>query len=341
MYSSTPPTSAKRQHEQRPARSRGRRTTGSASAARARGTAPRLRAMRERRRARRATDEPARPTTTLRKTRRAVRQRDELPQRRQDRAADSAGRAAGTTGPAACGRAERRREATCGRDRHGHPQIAKRMITDYRVRSPTMKLPTARSLFHRLHSRRTGTGSVDRRDHHADLSDVDLRAGRARPAQGLRVRAHAESDAVGARSQSRGHRRRPRRRSRSRPACPRSTRSPRGSSTGDHVVVTDNTYGGTFRLFDKVLTRYGIHVQLRRHVGPGGDRARDHAGDEAGLRRDADQSGPAADGHRGRRRRSRIGTARSSPSTTRSRARACSGRSRSAPISSCTARRST
>src|SRR6187549_670826 len=29
-------------------------------------------------------------------------------------------------------------------------------------------------------------------------------------------------------------------------------------SAGDHVVVTDNTYGGTFRLFDKVLTRYGL-----------------------------------------------------------------------------------
>jgi cystathionine beta-lyase/cystathionine gamma-synthase len=30
-------------------------------------------------------------------------------------------------------------------------------------------------------------------------------------------------------------------------------------SSGDHVVVTDNTYGGTFRLFDKVMTRYGLH----------------------------------------------------------------------------------
>jgi cystathionine beta-lyase/cystathionine gamma-synthase len=28
--------------------------------------------------------------------------------------------------------------------------------------------------------------------------------------------------------------------------------------SGDHVVVTDNTYGGTFRLFDKVLTKYGM-----------------------------------------------------------------------------------
>jgi len=28
--------------------------------------------------------------------------------------------------------------------------------------------------------------------------------------------------------------------------------------SGDHVIVSDNTYGGTFRLFDKVLTRYQI-----------------------------------------------------------------------------------
>src|SRR5262245_34351828 len=27
---------------------------------------------------------------------------------------------------------------------------------------------------------------------------------------------------------------------------------------GDHVVVSDNTYGGTFRLFDKVLTKYQL-----------------------------------------------------------------------------------
>ena len=28
--------------------------------------------------------------------------------------------------------------------------------------------------------------------------------------------------------------------------------------SGDHVVVTDNTYGGTFRFFDKVLTKYKL-----------------------------------------------------------------------------------
>ena len=29
-------------------------------------------------------------------------------------------------------------------------------------------------------------------------------------------------------------------------------------SAGDHVIVTDNTYGGTFRLFDRVLTKYQL-----------------------------------------------------------------------------------
>jgi cystathionine gamma-lyase/cystathionine beta-lyase/cystathionine gamma-lyase/homocysteine desulfhydrase len=33
-------------------------------------------------------------------------------------------------------------------------------------------------------------------------------------------------------------------------------------ATGDHVIVTDNTYGGTFRLFDKVLTRYGLRFSF-------------------------------------------------------------------------------
>ncbi len=28
--------------------------------------------------------------------------------------------------------------------------------------------------------------------------------------------------------------------------------------SGDHVIVTDNTYGGTYRLFEHVLTRYGL-----------------------------------------------------------------------------------
>ena len=42
-------------------------------------------------------------------------------------------------------------------------------------------------------------------------------------------------------------------------------RSPRCSKSGDHVVVSDNTYGGTFRLFDKVLRAVPADVHLRRH----------------------------------------------------------------------------
>lgn len=37
---------------------------------------------------------------------------------------------------------------------------------------------------------------------------------------------------------------------------------------GDHVIVTDNTYGGTYRLFERVLTRYQLtfsYVDTARH----------------------------------------------------------------------------
>lgn len=33
-------------------------------------------------------------------------------------------------------------------------------------------------------------------------------------------------------------------------------------ASGDHVIVTDNTYGGTFRLFDKVMRRYGLQFSF-------------------------------------------------------------------------------
>ena len=39
--------------------------------------------------------------------------------------------------------------------------------------------------------------------------------------------------------------------------------------SGDHVVVTANTYGGTFRLFDKVLTRYQIEFSYVDTSEPG------------------------------------------------------------------------
>ena len=65
--------------------------------------------------------------------------------------------------------------------------------------------------------------------------------------------------------------------------------------SGDHVVVTDNTYGGTFRLFDKVLTPLPAGVQLRRHVAARAHRAGAPSEHAAALRGDADQPGDAAD----------------------------------------------
>ena len=112
-------------------------------------------------------------------------------------------------------------------------------------------------------------------------------------------------------------------------------------ATGDHVVVTDNTYGGTFRLFDKVLTRYGLTFSFVDTSDLAATERAITPTTKLRLHRDADQSGPAAHGHRGRRNpRARRGRARGAW-TTRSRARACSGRSSSAPISWCTARRNT
>ena len=47
--------------------------------------------------------------------------------------------------------------------------------------------------------------------------------------------------------------------------------------SGDHVVVSDNTYGGTFRLFDKVLQRSRPDLHLRGHVEARRRRTRVHA----------------------------------------------------------------
>ena len=110
--------------------------------------------------------------------------------------------------------------------------------------------------------------------------------------------------------------------------------------TGDHVIVSDNVYGGTFRLFDQVLTPLSADVHLRRHRRSRRDRARVHAGHAAAVRRNAEQSGDAADRSATRPPISPIATAPGWSSTTPLPARTSSGRSSSAPTSSRTARRS-
>ena len=214
--------------------------------------------------------------------------------------------------------------------------IENRMMTE---NVTTMTLP-GRALLDHLHPRRADAGSGHRRDHHADLPDVDLRAGRARPAQGLRVRADAEPDARGARSNI--------------AAIEGGTGAFAYASgmaaigaiaslltPGDHVVVTDNTYGGTFRLFDRVLTKYGLEFTYVDTSQPDADRAGRSSGHQDAVRRDAHQPGDAADRPRRRRGDRRTRTTFGSSSTTPSRAPSSSGRSRSAPTWWCTARRNT
>ena len=125
-----------------------------------------------------------------------------------------------------------------------------------------------------------------------------------------------------------------RRRSRSRRAWRRSTRSRTMLKAGDHVVVTDNTYGGTFRLFDKVLTRYGDRFTYV-------DTSNLDAVEQAitPTTRMLFVETPTNPVMRltdlARRRRPRAPPRRcGSSSTTRSRARTSSGRSSSAPTSS-------
>ena len=60
-------------------------------------------------------------------------------------------------------------------------------------------------------------------------------------------------------------------------------------ASGDHVVVTDNTYGGTYRYFERILRRYGLDFTYVDTSNLDAIAARLQADDEAAVRRDADQ----------------------------------------------------
>ena len=109
--------------------------------------------------------------------------------------------------------------------------------------------------------------------------------------------------------------------------------------SGDHIVCGANVYGGTFRLFDKLLQQHGPDLLVRGHDGHAAHRGRVHA---AGRRRYSSRRrrirscrSPISR----RRRKSRTRTRRCSSSTTPSLRRSSSSRSRSAPTSSFTRRR--
>jgi cystathionine gamma-lyase len=72
-------------------------------------------------------------------------------------------------------------------------------------------------------------------------------------------------------------------------------------SAGDHVVSGEGVYGGTYRLFSKVISRLGIEFTFVDSGDLDADPRRDPAEHEADPRRDADQPDDAADRPRGRR----------------------------------------
>ena len=183
-----------------------------------------------------------------------------------------------------------------------------------------------RALQHDLHSRRTGARSGDRRHHHADLSDLDLRAGRPRPAAcRLRIRPHAEPDAHGARAQ--------RRRDRSGHRRVRICVGHGGDRcAADAARIRRSRAGQRQHLWRHVpAVRAGApqvraRFHLRRHLEAGARRAGDQAEHEIPVHRDADQPDAAHHRHPVRERASRTARTSASSSTTRLPARTSSAR---------------
>ena len=72
-------------------------------------------------------------------------------------------------------------------------------------------------------------------------------------------------------------------------------------AAGDHMVLPVDLYGGTYRLVDKVLDRFGL-ARPRRPARPRRGARRDPARDPDGVGGDADQPAAQRDRHRRRRR---------------------------------------
>ena len=73
---------------------------------------------------------------------------------------------------------------------------------------------------------------------------------------------------------------------------------------GDHVVMPDDAYGGTFRLIDKVFTKWGIDYTAGVAGRPRRGARGDHTADQTDHGRDADQPAAVHRRHQRDRRRS-------------------------------------
>ncbi len=71
--------------------------------------------------------------------------------------------------------------------------------------------------------------------------------------------------------------------------------------SGDHVVVSDVVYGGTVRLFQQILTNFGVEASFVDTSDPAGSRECHSTEYATRLHRDACQSHAEADRHRGNR----------------------------------------
>jgi hypothetical protein len=105
--------------------------------------------------------------------------------------------------------------------------------------------------------RRPAPGARHRRRHAADLPELDLRPEGPRRAQRLRVQPHPQPHPLRPRARRRGARGRQRWGLAFGSGLAATTTVMQLLSAGDHVIAGDDMYGGTFRLFDKVLRRRG------------------------------------------------------------------------------------
>ena len=110
--------------------------------------------------------------------------------------------------------------------------------------------------------------------------------------------------------------------------------------SGDHVVAGENMYGGSYRLFSRVLEKYGLQFTYVDTSNVDAVKQRAAAEHAHRLPGDADQSDDDRDRPRRLRGSRAQRAARWSSSTTRSARPTSSARSSSARTSSCTPRRS-
>ena len=110
-------------------------------------------------------------------------------------------------------------------------------------------------------------------------------------------------------------------------------------TAGAHAIIPSDLYGGTYRLVDKVLSRWGLEYTMVDQSDLDAVAAAVRAGDEADLGRDADQ--PVAERRRRRGDRGAQGRRLRGGRQHVRDARSTSGRWSSAPTPSCTPRRST